>query len=156
MKELFMRLKPFAGSKGIILDTCAIFNSLDHHYKLNSLPRQAIITSFTMHELLYKEHDVDEKVRQALRNWLKGTNAQIYPVPCTPGDREGEKQYVRSVDPRLLEIIPDPSDAVLLAAAIETRSDVFTKDRHHLYTAALGNYAKEWNIRVWKELKDVV
>ena len=59
-------------------------------------------------------------------------------------------------DKELLIHCKDPSDCVLLAAAIKTNSVVITKDKHHLFNAKLENFIKKYDIKVYKELKDVL
>ena len=78
----------------------------------------------------------------------------VVDVPVHPGDAVGEKAFVNHVDPHLLNIIADPSDAVLIAAALRTGSPVLTKDKHHLFTTVLNNYLNDSGVRVFKEMKD--
>jgi uncharacterized Fe-S center protein len=68
----------------------------------------------------------------------------------SPGDTVAERSFVRSIEPDLLKHIADPSDAVLIAAAIKTRSVIYTKDKHHLFTTKLENYLNVYNIKVFK------
>ncbi|MBR9702988.1 hypothetical protein GOV10_03055, partial [Candidatus Woesearchaeota archaeon] len=93
--------------------------------------------------------------KKHIRKFLKAhPNLLVVDVPVKPGDWEGEKAFVNHVDPELLKIIPDASDAVLLAAALARRCPVLTKDKHHLFTTTLENYVKDYGIRVFKEMKD--
>ena len=52
------------------------------------------------------------------------------------------------VDKNILKIVSDPSDAVLVACGILTKSDIITRDKHHLFTVELENFLKRYNIRV--------
>ncbi|MBD3163994.1 hypothetical protein GF323_02240 [Candidatus Woesearchaeota archaeon] len=77
-------------------------------------------------------------------------------IGVEPGDRQKEENYVDSIDGEVLRHCKDPSDCVLLATAIKTKSAVLTKDKHHLFNAELENFVKKYNTRVYKELKDVL
>ncbi|MFH1649975.1 MAG: hypothetical protein ABIA93_05480 [Candidatus Woesearchaeota archaeon] len=155
VKELFDQLD--SGTPRVLLDTCFVFSMLDRHeeHKLNDIDGIGI-TSFNAQELLLKEHSVHDSIRHSMRKWLKTKPVVLFTVPVEPGQRETEKNFVQSVDPKLLELIADPSDAVLLAAAFQCKANVLTKDRHHLYTAVLENYAKDYGVQVYKELKDLL
>ncbi len=76
---------------------------------------------------------------------------KILPTGVSPGEWGKEKNYLIRFDPELLELIPDPSDAVLIAAAEHYRlRGVITLDRHHLYTAKLENYLEKKGLEVLK------
>lgn len=137
----------------VLLDTCFIIEmaSRGKSIKLKNLG----ITSFNVEELLKKEHHLSHVIKKNLRVFLKKTNFVIVDVPVSPGWRMQEKDFVLAVNHDLLKSVEDPSDAVLMAAAIQTRSDVLTKDKHHLFTTKLENFLYDYGIRVYKELKDL-
>ena len=166
MKELFETLKNisinYPDAKGyVLLDTCFLIHTFEHQHEhqLKDLTEKfnAAITSFNVQEFLFKEHSVDERVREGMRKFLKhNTDITIIDVGVIPGNRQSEKDFVNSIDPELLSEVPDASDAVLIAAAIKTGSVVLTKDKHHLFTVKLENYLKKYEIEVYKEYHDVL
>ena len=153
MKELFDELEhlPMNKCRGLVLvDTCFFIDELQHHHEKQL--QNLAMTSFNAEELVHVAKHLPEKDK--IRKFLKKGTLLRVDVPVGPGDAAAEKKFVRSVDPDLLELIADPSDAVLMAAALETRSHVLTKDKHHLFTTTLENYLEGHTIRVFKEFKD--
>jgi len=135
-----------------LLDTCFIIHSVKHNKKITI--KNAAITSFNIEELLRVEHRLGH-LKKGLRNFIKNTSFVIVDVPVSPGQWMQEKDFVLSVNHDLLKEVSDASDAVLMAAAIQTQSDVLTKDKHHLFTTKLENFLNDYGIRVYKELKDI-
>ena len=164
MKELFEKLqrKKLSDAKNYaLLDTCFFIHTFehqkDHHLKELIEKFDTAITSFNVEEFLYNEHSVDERVREHVRKFLKSAPAlTIIDIDTIPGDREGEKRFVRSIDPELLMEVSDASDAVLIAAAIKSDSTVLTKDKHHLFTVKLENYLNKYDVKVYKEYHDMM
>lgn len=141
----------------LLLDTCFIIDSVEHHRLADLLVHSVAITSFNVEELLHVTRHLHDKVKEALRHFFNThKDIRILEIPVHPGDRDSEHSFVAGVDERLLKVVADPSDAVLIATAIATKSDVLTKDKHHLFTVKLENFLKEYGINVWKEAKDVV
>jgi len=95
------------------------------------------------------------KVKVPLRHFVKNHNFLVVDTPLSPGEWEKEKAFVRSVDKQLLRSVSDPSDAVLLVVGILTQSVILTKDKHHLFTSQARNHVKKYNLRIYKELKDI-
>ncbi len=154
MKELFDKYERVEGRKNlVILDTCFVFSLLDREKDLVKGYPYAL-SSFNVEELLFVGHKL-HKMKARLRRFLKSHEFVIVDVPVHPGDREGEKKFVNSVDKELLKHIPDASDAVLLAVALQTESIVLTKDKNHLFTVELVNYLRDKKVRVFKEMKDL-
>jgi len=106
------------------------------------------ITSFNAEELMYTKKKVSKQDKEELRTWLKKGNIVIVDIPVHPGERLKEKKFVQSIDPKILEHCRDPSDAVLIAVAVSSESDVFTRDKHHIFTAELENYLAEKNVTI--------
>ena len=79
----------------------------------------------------------------------------VLKVPVSPGNYQRETEFVDSIEPELLRIMHDNSDAVLVAAALKTGSMVLTKDRHHIFTAALENFVGKYNIKIVKNLHEI-
>jgi len=136
----------------VLLDTCFIIHCVAHNNKVKL--KNAAITSFNIEELLHVEHKLGH-LKKGLRNFLKKTDFLIVDVPVSPGSSMQEKDFVMAVHQDLLKNISDPSDAVLMAAAMQTQSDVLTKDKHHLFTTKLENFMHNYGVRVYKELKDL-
>jgi len=164
MKEIFESLPRKSLDEireHVLLDTCFFIHTFEHQ-KENQLKElldkfNVALTSFNAEEFLLKEHDVDERVREYARKFLKKypTISIVY-IDVHPGNRISEKNYVNNIDAGLLEEIPDASDAVLIATAIKTNSTVLTKDKHHLFTVKLENYIKKYNLEVYKEYHDLL
>ncbi len=157
MKELIKDIKRVSlqqARKLYLIDTCFLVSIMEHSEKLKKLKllKDICITSFNIEELLYIEERLNHEVRKKLRKFLKNVPFVILKVPVHPGNRKEEKEFVNGIDDSLLKNISDPSDAVLVAAAIKTKSHVLTKDKHHLFTVTLENYIKDYGIKVYKNL----
>ncbi|USN45441.1 MAG: PIN domain-containing protein [Candidatus Woesearchaeota archaeon] len=148
MKELFALLPTVSGSGHTFIDTCFFLWLLEHDalHKLEKVS-DPVFCSFTCDELVLVEHRISEK-KSELRHYLKNCSLSRFVIPVHPGDVLGEKSFVASIEPRLLELVADPSDAVLAAAALQTRSHILTRDKHHLFTSALDNFFHERGISV--------
>ncbi|MBN1274706.1 PIN domain-containing protein [Candidatus Woesearchaeota archaeon] len=162
MKEIFDSLKRTGKNGLVLLDTCFLIDEFHHHREKELAEaakiRQVAITSFNAEELVHVLHHKvkDTSVKDRVRKFFKEQeDIKILEIPVHPGDQEAEMKYVREIDPYLAQDVPDPSDAVLVAAAIRTRSVVVTKDKHHLFTALLENYLTRWGLKVVKSLKEL-
>jgi predicted nucleic acid-binding protein len=118
-----------------LIDTCYFLYSIENHRDI-----EGYMTSFNAEELIHVEHRLHDDVKKATRKLLRSGRVRILDIDVHPGDREGERKYVDSVDPQLLKHVHDPSDAVLAAAAIRNRANIRTRDKHHLYTSDLKNF----------------
>lgn len=156
MKELIQNTKRInlESSKDLVLlDTCFIINLLENHKHLDKLKNKKIaITSFNIEELLHVERKLSHELKKMIREFLKHPNFSILELPVHPGSREDERKFVSSIDKNLLKAVHDPSDAVLIAAAIKTNSIILTKDKHHIFTVELEEFLKKYNLRVYKDL----
>lgn len=164
MKEIFEKLPHVSidddsAREHILLDTCFFIHTFAHQkeHKLRDLiaAKSVGMTSFNVEEFLYKEHVVDERVREYARKFLKIHPITIIDIDVHPGNINQEREFVSNADPEILKDVPDASDAVLIAAAIRTQSIVLTKDKHHLFTVKLENYLNKHGISVHKEFHDV-
>lgn len=158
MKELIEKARhlPLKSARNyILLDTCFLVDALGHNERVGKLLKlkNLAITSFNAEEFLHIERRLPHEIRKRARKMLSGLS--IIDIDVHPGEWKKEKSFVNDIEPKLLITIPDASDAVLAAAAIVTTSNILTKDRHHLFTAALENLSKDYNIKVCKELKDL-
>lgn len=156
MKELLQKIRRIKLEEArdlILFDTCFVINILEHHKHLDKLKDKRLgMTSFNVEELLHVEHKLKNEDKRMIRNFLKHPNFCIVEIPVHPGNREEEAKFVASVNANLLKEVHDPSDAVLIATAIKTRSIVLTKDKHHLFTCVLENFLKEYSLKVYKDL----
>jgi len=160
MRELFstlVRVPLRAGLGRPLLDTCFLLD-LAERRKLHTLMATPIATtSFNLEELEHVSRRMHDKTKEELRHFFKThPDLVIVEVPAHPGDVAAERSFVAEVDPDLLLKVPDASDAVLIATAIRCRTDVFTKDKHHLFTTVLENYLHAYDLHVFKEWKDMV
>lgn len=156
MQELFASL-PTAVHVDFLLDTCMLFYLFEHQHEkaLRSFceENKVGITSFNVEEVLHHTHHVNHTVRERLRKEIKsGLLLHVVVIPVHPGNADLEKNFISAYDPALLQIIPDPSDAVLFVQAAKIGADVLTRDKHHLFTTQLENYAHEAGIRVLNNL----
>ncbi len=161
MKELFNSLPRTDSDKLVLLDTCFFLDCFTRQQvkELEKLceTRKVAVTSFNAEELVFVlQRNLEHHVKDHIRRFLKDRiDLLVYEIPVHPGDVSSEKKFISSVDENLLKDVQDPSDAVLIAAAIRTNSNVLTKDKHHLFTSRLKNYLRDYNIKVLKELKDI-
>ncbi len=158
MKELFNKLTKteLSTAKNLtLIDTCFFISTFgNNHLKEFREIKNKALTSFNVEELVHVEHRLHHH-KHEIRKFLKNTDLIILNVPVSPGQRQKEMDFINSIDPDLLKHSHDPSDLVLLAAAIKTHSIVLTKDKHDLFNTELENYVKKYNIKIKKELKDV-
>lgn len=156
MKELLQNIQKVKlkdAKNLILLDTCFVINILEHHKHLDRLKDERVgMTSFNIEELLHVEHSLKHEDKKMIRNLLKHPFFCIVELPVHPGNFKEEIEFVKSVDEELLKKIADPSDAVLIAAAIKTDSIVVTKDKHHLFTIVLEDFLKKYNLKVYNNL----
>lgn len=156
MKELLQKIKKISlkdAKNLILLDTCFVISILEHHKHLDKLKDKNLgITSFNVEELLHVKRRLSHEDKKMIRKFLKYTSFCIVKIPVHPGDNKGEKKFVNSVDEELLKKVHDPSDAVLIAAAIKTNSIILTKDKHHLFTVVLENFLRKYKLKVYKDL----
>lgn len=162
MKEIFDAIPRTTKNDLILLDTCFIIDTFHNHKEKDLLAfakkNRIAITSFNVEELIHvlPRKIKDKSIKERVRKFFKEQDEiKILDIPVHPGDMEEEKAYVQEIDPFLSQDVPDPSDAVLVAAAIKTQSIVVTKDKHHLFTAILENYIERWNLKIVKDLKDI-
>jgi predicted nucleic acid-binding protein len=161
MKELIKDLRRLSPSKKntILLDTCFFIDVFEHHKEdqLDLLCKKynVALTSFNAEELVHVDNKLSH-LKHEIRKFLKYTDLKILEIPVHPGDHDGEKSYVRSVDPYLAYDVPDPSDAVLIAAAIKSKAHVLTKDKHHLFTVKLENYLNKYGLKVFKDFHEIL
>ena len=160
MKELLQNIKKIKleDTKNLILlDTCFVIYILEHHKHLDKLKEKNLgLTSFNAEELLHIEHKLKHEDKVMIRKFLKHSNFCIVEIPVHPGDYEGERSFVNSVDEELLKKVSDPSDAVLIATAIKTKSIVLTKDKHHLFTVVLEEFLKKYDLKVYKDFNSLM
>lgn len=164
MKQLFLDLPQINLYKCdeeslILIDTCFLIYVFDHNkqkdFEKLCNKENVAITSFNANELLYNIHKINEKSKDHIRHFLKKGLIKLLEISIMPGNKEHEVEFVKQADPSLLTHVSDPSDAVLVAAAILANAKVIlTRDKHHLFTTELENFLKNYSIEVHNELKD--
>ncbi|HII14699.1 MAG TPA: hypothetical protein HA362_00130 [Nanoarchaeota archaeon] len=160
MKELISNLlaMDLVHARGFwLLDTSFFVSCMEHkdrEDRLLALPKIAM-TSFNMEELVHIDRMLGHQARKNIREFLAKAKMTVITIDVHPGNWGQEKEFVKQADPMLLNKIHDPSDAVLLAAAIKTHSNVLTKDKHHLFTVVLENFIRQYDVKVFKELHDI-
>lgn len=139
----------------LLFDTCAIIHLFENNKEKELLNENNAVCSFNRDELIkvMHRHRINEHLRHRIRKFFEKNKIKIIEVPVTPGNEIEEKVYADSIDRELLKLIPDPSDAVLAACAMENRANIVTRDRHHLYTAKLENLFNKFNIKVEKKME---
>lgn len=158
MKELFDSFpkEDYTQARNLILiDTCFLLSLLEHQEKINKLEKieNLAMTSFNVEEIIKIEHKIEHRLKALIRKFLKKHEFLIVEIPVHVGNKEEERKFVNDADESLLMEVSDPSDAVLIAAAIKTRSIVLTKDKHHLFTVKLENFLRDYNIKVYNNFE---
>ena len=141
-----------------LVDTCFIYHIFQDHEKafVDFCKNHSVgITSFNVDEVLFHSHDVNHHIRNRLRSAIKeGLFLTVIDVPVSPGNPFAEKSFIEQVDAPLVNIVPDPSDAVLAAVAKSVHAHVLTRDKHHLFTSLLENYFQENGLQVLNNLPE--
>ncbi|MBC8495423.1 PIN domain-containing protein [archaeon] len=155
MKELFDNLPRLTldDSVDYLIDTCFFIWIFEHHKEkdfLNFLKEnKCAVTSFNVEELVHVEHKLHDNIKVSTRKFFhKVKNLFVLEVPIHPGDPIGEHNFVKLISQELNMVEHDPSDAVMLAAAIKTGADVLTRDKHDVFNARLENFLQKYNIKV--------
>jgi len=155
MQELIDSLKR-SSKVDYLLDTCFLLHEIQHgrgHALQHFCEENSVgMSSFNLAEVEHVHHRLKGTVNHHLRDFLKSKCVSCVRVSVSPGDRLGEKEYVSAFDPKILMHVPDPSDAVLLVQALKIGATVLTRDKHHLFTAVVENYSKDYNVEVLNDL----
>ena len=149
MKEIIEALEP-AARADFLLDTCFLIYEFDrgNSKQLISFCKDNSVgmSSFNLEELDHVIRKLPGPVSHRIRDFLKDKLITRVDVPVSPGERDAEQGFVSSFDPRLLLLVPDPSDAVLVVLAAKLRADILTRDRHHIFTAVAENYSDSFRV----------
>ena len=135
-----------------LLDTCFLLYILRKE-KTGSLisfckSNKVGMSSFNLAEIDRVHHRLEGTMKHHLRDFLKQKLVYNVPVDVRPGEWEQERSYVRDFDEKILQLVPDASDAVLLVQALKIKANVLTRDKHHLFTTVAENYLNEYGIEV--------
>ena len=138
-----------------LIDTCSIIYLFENNQEKLLLRDDIAVCSFNMDELLNvsHRHTLNPHLKHRIRKFFDAFKVKVIDVPVKPGNRVEEMTYVASISNELLRLIPDPSDAVLAACALQNKANIITRDRHHLYTARLENLFNKEGIEVQKTLR---
>lgn len=164
MKELLLNLPQINLYKCeekdlILIDTCFLIYIFDHNkqkeFEKFCRDKNVALTSFNANELIFIIHKIHEKTKDHIRHFLKKKLIKLLEISIMPGNKLHEKTFVEAADPSLMTHVSDPSDAVLVAAAIQSQAGlILTRDKHHLFTTDLEHFLKNYSIAVGNELKD--
>lgn len=151
MQELINALEQ-SPTADYLLDTCFLLHMIEkgHTHQLTDFCRanKVGMSSFNLAELDKVHHRLDGTIKHHIRDFLKQKAVSCVPVGVEPGDWEGERNYVRGFDDKMLKLVPDASDAVLLVLALKINANVLTRDKHHIFTTLAENYIKYYGIEV--------
>ena len=143
---------PLAHKTKYLIDTCYFYESFAKHEKEFvefCATHNVGITSFNVEEVLFHSHDVNHVIRNRIRSAIKANlNIVVIDIPIHPGNPVAEGKFIEKYNPLLINIIPDPSDAVLAAVATSIGAHVITRDKHHLFTTKLENHFNEKGLKV--------
>ncbi len=160
MKELIKNIEKIRLKDAkdlILLDTCFIINMIDHQKWLKPLNNKKYgILSFNIEELIHICRKLSHEDKKRVRQFFKRHKFHIVNVPVHPGQKEEEKKFIKNIDEEILNKVHDPSDGVLIAAAIKTKSIVITKDKHHIFTKELSDFLRKYNLKVYKDLNSLI
>lgn len=164
MHDLFDKLEHLPAHQSpsglILVDSCFLIDVFERnkHKQFEDFCDEypVAITSFNAEEVSFNVHRFREKTGEYLKHFLKSNpGLKVVDIEVKPGNADHEKRFVERVEPSLLSLVHDPSDAVLVATAITAKATILTKDKHHLFTTQLANFLNHYDINVYKELKDV-
>ena len=155
MKELLNKLPSVSLNISLdyLIDTCFFIWIFEYHkekkFKKLLSDNRCGITSFNAEELIHVTQHIHDKLKESERHFFhQNSNLFIVEIPVHPGKWKEEHQFVASVLQELDLIEHDPSDAVLLAAAIRTKADILTRDKHDIFNARLKNFLKNYKVNV--------
>lgn len=152
MKELFSKLKKVENAVWL-LDTCFLYwvfiHQKEHQLVLFCETNDVAVTTFTRDEVLFHAHDVPHQFRERFRKCVKnGLRLGLVEVDVSPGNPKDEVRFTHEIDPQLIQLVPDHSDAVIAAAAVKLGANILTRDKHHLFTVELENYFRSKGLEV--------
>ena len=150
-----MKPEDFLTKKTVLLDTCLIIYEIlgQRENKLIKFCEEnnVLITSFNVEELKHVMKKLGHE-KKKIKHFLENAKITIIDVPVSLGEIEKEKKYADKTNTELLKKIKDPSDAVLVTAAIKSASDIITRDKHHLFTTILEEELKEYGLTIYNDL----
>lgn len=137
-----------------LLDTCFFVWTFDHHkeHDLLSLIEhyRVAMTTFNYEELMHIEHKLKSHTKENIRHFLrKDRKLFTLSIPVHPGSWQMEHEFVVETLPEMDRNIHDPSDAVLLAAAVRVHAYVLTRDKHDIFNAHVENFMQKRDIKVF-------
>ncbi|MFH1770094.1 MAG: PIN domain-containing protein [archaeon] len=161
MIELFRSLPRITLDEKVdyLIDTCFLIYTFENHKekKLKKLMKKKkfAITSFNVEEYLFIHNHVHNDINIAIRKFLKKNKIPILTVPVHPGNMKMERSFAKSTIPELNTNEHDPSDAVILAAAIHVGADVLTRDKHDMFNARMENFLHLYEVKVFNRFADI-
>ena len=155
MKELIKKIPQitFKDKIDYLIDTCFFIwifeNQKDKQFEEFLKKNKCAITSFNAEELIHVTHKIHDKLKESERRFFhKNSNLYLLKLSVHPGEREKEQKFVTSIIQGFNCMEHDPSDAVLLAAAIKIHADILTRDKHDLFNAHLENCLQKYDVKI--------
>lgn len=137
--------------KSYILDTCFLIYEIEkgNTRKLENFCKEnaCYLNSFNVEELEKVERRIPN-IKHAVESFLKKKLIKIIKLDIHIGDVNTEKLFAEDTDKELLKKIADPSDAVMVAAGIQTKSDILTRDKHHVFTIEVEKEISKFGIKI--------
>jgi predicted nucleic acid-binding protein len=151
----FSEPSEFRSKKSVVLDTCFVIYELLNQNESRLLrfceDNVVILTSFNLDELLFVSKKLNHN-KKRVKDFLGRAKLNFVKLPVRPGDIACEKKFVSDFSSDLLSKVHDPSDAVLVVAAILSRSDILTRDKHHLFTSVLNSELDSYGLSVFNDI----
>jgi predicted nucleic acid-binding protein len=155
MQELVDSLDVCSGAE-YLMDTCFLIHAFEigKAQDLESFCQKHKVgmSSFNLKEIVLKHHRLHGTVSHHIRDFLKKKRVSSLPIDVQPGERDKERAFVQQFDSRILQIVRDPSDAIILVLALKLHANILTRDKHHLFTTGAKNYLNEYGVKVLNEL----
>lgn len=140
--------------KTVLLDTSFLIYELNRDVKALKefcAENNVLMADFNLIELSNVEKH-NHSIKRKAKKFFEERIIRKIVTSINPGEWEKERKYALETDPDLLRYVHDASDAVLVAAAIKSNSDILTRDKHHLFTAELENKLSEYNTKVFNDI----
>jgi predicted nucleic acid-binding protein len=155
MKDLFENLPKLTLQDKVdyLIDTCFFIWIFEHHKEKDFMKflqtNKCAVTSFNVEELIHVEHRLHDNIKVATRKFFhKVENLFVLEVPVHPGNPGQEHAFVKLILPAIDETEHDPSDAVMVAAAVKVGANVLTRDKHDIFNTRLENFLQDYDIKV--------
>ncbi|MAG38788.1 hypothetical protein CMO90_01760 [Candidatus Woesearchaeota archaeon] len=159
MRELFDDIPriTLSDKADFLIDTCFFVYVFDHYKEpeFNKFLEKHVvaITSFNIEELIHIFNKLKGHTKSRIRKFFhKKNKLSILNLPIHPGNADKEHSFVKNILPAIDKEEHDPSDAVILAAAIKVSADVLTRDKHDLFNTRMENFLRPYGVRILNKI----